>query len=68
VLGAGLPVSLFLVNGGMGPWVAGNLTDAVPEYKSEGHPAVFRRHDVGLFRCDAADFRFFGLSLKRFGL
>ena len=49
-------------------WMPAKITDAVPEYKSEGHPAAFRRHDVGLFRCDAADFRFFGLSLKRFGL
>lgn len=67
-LRGGMPVSAFPGKAGRGRWMPAKITDAVPEYKSEGHPAAFRRHDVGLFRCDAADFRFFGLSLKRFGI
>lgn len=65
-LRGGMPVSAFPGKAGRGRWMPAKITDAVPEYKSEGHPAAFRWHDVGLFRCDAADFRFFGLSLKRF--
>jgi len=65
-LRGGVTVSAFFGKAGRGRWVFAKITGDAPEYKSEGHPAAFRRHDVGLFRCDAADFRFFGLSLKRF--
>ena len=65
-LRGGVTVSAFFGKAGRGRWLFLKLSGDAAEYLSEGLRAAFLRHVVGLFRCDAADFRFFGLSLKRF--